>query len=330
MRCRPITWGLLACFLIATAARGAPANDVDIGGIVISVSDSWTAQVFHIVDQLSEWDDACHRQYGRWAARALKLDQQDRELLQDHAALRRARGWGNGFEQAFYVDEPIDAAAQKAVDANLLRPEEAATEKTILLHFAPKLSSLRDQAAPQIASFKERLATEGEKIAPVIQKLIHFSETNETIKVPLFLVPNPEEGNAGGGFNGGRLVLEVQDQPDPLPTLFHECLHALLWQHKAAIERAAKSAGLSWGAMNEGIAYALAPGLINTVEESDPLAEALVRNVLRGTPASDAYVQAYSVAVVIRPLLGEALQSGDMITTFLPKAAAKWRRASGR
>jgi hypothetical protein len=327
---RSIAWSLLAFFLIATAADGAPTSDVDIGGIVISVSDSWTAQVFHIVDQLSEWDDACHRQYGRWAARALKLDQQDRKLLWDHAALRRARGWGNGFEQAFYVDEPIDAAAQKAVETNLLRPEEAAAEKSILLHFAPKVLVLRDQGALRIASFRERLATEGEKIVPVIQKLIHFSETKETIKVPLFLVPNPEEGNGGGGFNGGRLVLEVQGRPDPLPTLFHECLHALLWQHKTAIETVAKSAGLSWGAMNEGIAYALAPGLIDTVEESDSLAEALVRNVLRGTPASDAYVQAYSVAVVIRPLLREALESGETITMFLPKAASKWRTASGR
>jgi len=91
------------------------------------------------VDQLSEWDDACHRQYGRWAAKALRLDQQDRKLLQDHAALRRARGWGNGFEQAFYVDEPIDAAAQNAVDTNLLRPEEAAVEKGIVT-FRPQVT----------------------------------------------------------------------------------------------------------------------------------------------------------------------------------------------
>jgi hypothetical protein len=99
---------------------------VDMGGIVISVSDSWTAQVFHIVDQLSEWDEACHKQYGRWAATALKLDQQDRKLLQKHAELRRARGWGHGFEQAFYVDRPIEVAAQDAVEAKLLSSEEQA------------------------------------------------------------------------------------------------------------------------------------------------------------------------------------------------------------
>jgi hypothetical protein len=169
------------------------------------------------------------------------------------------------------------------------------------------------------------LAAEAKKIAPFVQKLIHFSETNEVVRVPLFLIPNPEEGNAGGGFNGGRLVLEVQDRPDPLPMLFHECLHALLFRHRDAIESAAKSAGLSFGALNEGIAYALAPGLTDNIEESDQLAEALVRSVLRGTPASDSYIQAYAVAVVIRPLLRATLESGETLTNFLPKAVEKWR-----
>jgi hypothetical protein len=311
--------------IIAASPVGSAADDVDIGGIVVSVSDSFTAQVFHVVDQLSEWDEACHRQYGRWAARTLNFDKQDRALLQKHAELRRARGWENGFEQAFYVDDSIEAAAENAVERRLLSREEASAEKAILLHFAPNLSGLRDQGAPRLASFRSRLAAESKRIAPFVRKLIHFSETRQVVRVPLYLIPNPEEGNAGGGFNGGRLVLEVQDQPDPLPTLFHECLHALLFPHKDAIEAAAKSAGLEFGALNEGIAYALAPGLTDNVEDSDSLAEALVQNVLRGTPSSDSYVQAYAVALVIRPLLRAALERGETLTTFLPKAVEKWR-----
>jgi hypothetical protein len=314
-----------AIFLLAGSVGNASANDVDLGGLVISVSDSWTAQLFHIVDQLSEWDEATHKQYGRWAAKALDLDQQDRKLLQDHARLRRTRGWGNGFEQAFYVEDSVEIAAQKAVDTKLLTPEEAMAEKGILLHFAPKLLLLRDQGARQISLFKERVSNEAKRIAPLVQKLVRFSETKESIKVPLYLIPNPEEGNAGGGFNGGRLVLEVQEQPDPFPTLLHECLHALLWQHKDAIEVAAKSVELTWGALNEGIAYALAPGLVDPVNESDSLGEALVRSIWRGTPASDSYVQAYAVAIVIRPLLRAALERGETFATFLPQAVTKWR-----
>jgi hypothetical protein len=160
-----------------------------------------------------------------------------------------------------------------------------------------------------------------------VQKLTRFSETKAGIRLPLFLIPNPEEGTAGGGFNGGRLMLEIQDKPDPLPTLFHECLHALLWQHKERIEIAAKSVGLSFVALNEGIAYAFAPGLVDPVEESDSLGEALVRSIRRGTSASDSYVQAYSVAIVIRPVLRAALERGETFTTFLPQALVKWRTA---
>jgi hypothetical protein len=86
--------------LLAAPAASAWADDVDLGGVVVSVSDSWTAQLFRIVDQLSEWDHASHRQYGRWAAKALNLDERDRKLLEDDAMLRRKRGWGSGFEQA--------------------------------------------------------------------------------------------------------------------------------------------------------------------------------------------------------------------------------------
>lgn len=319
---------LCICLLATALAGGAQTAEVDIGGIVLSVSDSWTAQVFHIVDQLSEWDDACHRQYGRWAAKALTLDGEDRELLRKHGVLRRARGWNKGFEEAFYVDDPIEAAADKAVEKGLLSRDEAAAEKLILLHFAPKLSVLRD--APQIARFKDRLAAEAKRLAPTVQKLVRFSEIEDTVKLPLFLIINPEEGNAGGGFNGGRLVLEIQDRPDPVPTLFHECFHALLWRHKETIEAAAQSAGIRFGALNEGIAYAFGPGLTDNILESDTIAQSLARALRNREKAwPDAYVQAWAVALVIRPVLRAALDRDETFTSFLPKALAEWRTAVG-
>lgn len=312
--------------LAAPSVVSAQNKDLDLGGVVISVSDSRTAQVFHIVDQLSQWDSASHRQYVRWAARNLNLGQEDQTLLQKHAELRRARGWGHGFEQAFYVDDSIEVAAKRAVENELISATEADTEKTILSHFAPILSGLLDRSIPQIAAFRARLTAEGKKIAPVVQQLARFSEIKETIKVPLFLAPNPEVGNAGGGFNGGRLVVEVQEQPDPLPTLFHECLHALLWRHKEAIRVAAEWVRLSWEALNEGIAHAFSPGLTGNTQGGDLLAEWLVK----GSLASDSSVQKYMVAVVIRPLLRSALDRNETFTSFLPKAVSKLREFKWR
>ncbi|HEX8890601.1 MAG TPA: hypothetical protein VF779_15715 [Pyrinomonadaceae bacterium] len=319
---------LITLVLITPSASNAQTRKLDLGGLIVSVSDSRTAQVFHIVDQMSDWDSAVHHGYVRWAAKTLNLGLEDRKLLQKHAEMRRARGWGNGFEQAFYVDDSIEVAAERAVENKLISADEAAAEKTILLHFAPMLSEMLNRNAPQLAAFRKRLEAEGKKIAPIVRKLVRFSETQETISVPLFLVPNPEEGSGGGGFNGGRLVVEIQKEPDPLPILFHECLHALLWQHKEAIRAAAESLGLSWGALNEGIAHAFSPGITDDLRESDSLAERLTRNLQKGTPASDRSAQQYMIALLIRPLLRSALERGETFRDFLPKAIVKLRNFS--
>ena len=38
---------------VALMAASLQANEVNLGGIVLTVSETWTAQLFHIVDQLS-------------------------------------------------------------------------------------------------------------------------------------------------------------------------------------------------------------------------------------------------------------------------------------
>lgn len=157
------------------SARAA-TEQVQVGCLDLSVSDSWTVQVFHVVDQLSEWDQFVHRQYVRWGARTLSLTDEDRALLQQHAALRKARGWGKGFEQAFYVDDPIEVASQHAVKAKQLTSEEATTEAKILLHFSPKLEALRQPATDRIGSFRAHLHAETTRIRPLVEKLCRFAE----------------------------------------------------------------------------------------------------------------------------------------------------------
>jgi hypothetical protein len=91
-RSSPILIPFILAF-VAAPALGSTLS-VDLGGLALSVSDSPAAQVFHIVDQLSEWDQYAHKQYVWWSAKSLKLTEEDRELLRKHAELRRARGWG--------------------------------------------------------------------------------------------------------------------------------------------------------------------------------------------------------------------------------------------
>ena len=136
----PIKVVVIAFFL--STPSFATSENIDLGGMVLSLSDSPTAQVFHIVDQLSQWDIYTHDQYARWAAATHLLDQRDRELLQQHAEMRKKRGWGHGFEQTFLVEDSIEDAAAKGIVANFLSAAEANTERDILLHFAPKLEPL--------------------------------------------------------------------------------------------------------------------------------------------------------------------------------------------
>jgi len=153
-----------ALFLVAAIGAASPTwaetVELDLGNVVLAVSDSPTAQVFHIVDQLSEWDAFTHRQYGRWARTALTRDQEYRRLLQQHAELRRARDRGKGFEEAFLVEESIAAAADRAVKSGLLSTAEAAAERAILEHFAPLVAGLIADRGAQLTTFRNQLLSD--------------------------------------------------------------------------------------------------------------------------------------------------------------------------
>src|SRR6185312_7746846 len=97
-----------------------PAREIAFGPLVVTLSTSRTAQVFHVVDALSGWSPSLRRSaYAAWAKKELALDAGDRAMLAEHAKLRRRRGWG-ALDEAFVVDDAIDDAAARAVEAKLL------------------------------------------------------------------------------------------------------------------------------------------------------------------------------------------------------------------
>jgi hypothetical protein len=323
------TMSVAAISLLLSVFSFASHKNVDLGGMVLSISDSPTAQVFHIVDQLSQWDIYTHDQYARWAATTHFLDQRDHELLQQHAEMRKKRGWGHGFEQTFLVEDSIEDAATKGIAAHFLSVEEANTERDILLHFAPKLEPLLRQRRAEMATLQQQLVAEQARLMPLMMQLAHFADVKKPPIVMVFLVANTEEHNGGGGTNGGRLVIEVP-LLDTIGTLLHESLHQLLDPQKERIRSAAEAAGLDYTVLNEGIAYSLYPGIIADTAQGDRLIEELVRRQLRGSKASDPFLQFDLVASVIRPLLRSALAHNETITTFLPKATAKWRSVAAQ
>ena len=192
--------------LLFSAAGFAEPRNLDLGGLVLVLSDAPTAQIFHIVDQLSQWDIYAHKQYVRWADRTNLLDQRDRELLLQHARMRKERGWGHGFEQTFLVDDSIENAATKGIAEGFLSRDEANTEREILLHFAPKLQPLLRERQMEIARLEQQLESERMRLAPVVRQLARFAEVKDPPAVTVFLVANAEERSGGGEANGGRLA----------------------------------------------------------------------------------------------------------------------------
>ena len=314
--------------LSAFCVFGQPL-EIQFGQFSILVSESWTAQVFHMVDQLAEWDESTHKAYVRWSKKNLQLDDTDRELLAKHAEMRRARGWGNGFEQAFLVDGSIDEAAARASAQGLLSQEEIDAEREILSHFSPMLAKLRDQQQPRIDAFKANLVAERERLLPWFEKLIAFTQTENPVEVEVFLVANSEEHSGGGEANGGRIVVEV---PGPYPTsvLLHESLHILMQPYREDVRSALETTGVRWQDFNEGIVYALAPGLTEDPAVRDSLAEQVARYYMQGRPAKDTYAQSYMIATVILPDLRASIDSGETFPEFLPKAIARWKRVLPR
>ena len=57
------TGGLPRSEVASVRPAQAPTIELEFGRFTISVSDSWTAQVFHIVDQLAQWDESSHQAY---------------------------------------------------------------------------------------------------------------------------------------------------------------------------------------------------------------------------------------------------------------------------
>src|SRR5207253_6009358 len=89
---------------------------LDAGALQLEIFFSRTAHLFHVVDQLAEWSEFSHRQYGRYFD---QLDggysARDRELLAKHTAIRAVHGWGNGLEQTFYASAGLESALQLGV-----------------------------------------------------------------------------------------------------------------------------------------------------------------------------------------------------------------------
>src|SRR5688572_20559641 len=309
--------------VLALAPQESRSVVVEAGPLTCEVHLSRTAQVFHVVDQLSEWSEHCHRQYGRH----FSLSAFDRDLLDKHVRIRKKRGWGGVVEQTFYSPLDVEGALKAGLDKGHIDADQAEVERSILAHFAPRVDKLIADHRKLLDSYADRLLKEKNRLADFAGQVSRLFDRAK-VSVPVFLIANPHDQDMGGGFNGQIVAVEIPRVADAYPMLLHEIFHAYLHLRRDRIEEAAKKVdGLDFETLNEGLAHAIAPGIFHSEKPGDdPLEKTVKRYQREGKVLKDYYYRVYRFGLELRPLLQEALESkSGSIDKVIPKAAQLWR-----
>ncbi len=313
----------------ATACGVQPdsATRVVAGPLTITLYVSATAHVFHIVDQLAAWSPYCHEQYARYFS---DLTDEERALLAEHASLRQQKPWGQGLEQTFYTDLSLEEALKAGVAEGHLTQEQAEIERRVLTAFTPRADALMESHSKELAGFAAALHRRQDDIADIAAKAARLCGIPE-IEAPAYAIANPDDQSSGGGFNGGKLTIEVSPTREVMNVFLHEVFHVFLRARDEAITAAAATGvGLDNETLSEGIAYALSPGLLHEGSpQADPLRTRVASDWGAGKTLDDPYTRSNRFGLALRPLLKEALDDKSAtLETFLPRAVDAWRVVS--
>jgi len=319
---------LYSASLIPTVTSAKDDCRLDAGHLTLNLYISKTANLFHAVDQIAQWSEFCHKQYiSYFQGLEGGISKQDQDLLAQHCAIRRVHGWGGGLEQTFYTSLDLEAALALGIKEGHLSKEEAQTEQRILIHFQDRVERLMTVEAPTLEHFVQELQARNSDIVVFANDISRFVG-GARISIPVYLMANPHERNCGGGFNGGRLTLEIAKNYDMYPTLLHELFHAFIRTKQELIEIAAQSVpGLDVETLSEGLAYAYNPGLIQAANsvQTDQLLTMVAGFMAQGSSLKDTFTRFNAYGLALRPLLKDALSSKrQTLDAFLPRATDAW------
>jgi hypothetical protein len=297
-------------------ALAASPDRINAGPLSLEMRISRTAQLFHVVDQISQWSPYCHDQY---LAAIGRLSTEDEAKLAQYRAIRQRYGWGRGLEQTFYSDDGVEAALAKAVAAQRLDAEAAATVKQVLEQFAGRIDALVTEETPRLRAFRDELGQRRGELEAFATKAAAFSGV-AALSVPVFLVANPSDNDTGGGFNGERLTLEVPRKADPLVSLvFHELMHAFIAGKRQLLrDSAARLDGIDSETIEEALIYPV-PSCFETASYKE-LKSRVAEDFAAQKPLADPYVRFNRFGLGLRPLICDALAKGRTIEEVLPRA----------
>jgi hypothetical protein len=170
----------------------APAH-LDAGPLKLDVYISETAQLFHVVDQISQWSEFSHSQYVRYfESRGGGLSESDRRILAEHVAIRKKYGWGQGPEQVFYTPLDLDEALKAGVATGHLTEAEANTERRVLTYFRFRVKRLVSESRP-LDEFVREFARQQSNLAAFATEAARFVGKTPAKPIPFYVIANPDD-----------------------------------------------------------------------------------------------------------------------------------------
>lgn len=307
---------------------GPPVTVVETGPLRLELHISRTAHLFHVVDQISAWSEFSHLQYLDGFG---PLEADDQRMLALHRDVRSRHGWGAGLEQTLYTTLPVDEALDRAVIDGRLALADATAENRVLAHFAPRVDQLMAAEQSRLLEFREQVTARQARLAEECATIARWFGVPR-LEVEAYVLANPSDHVFGGGFNGGRLTIEVPRKENALPMLLHELFHGFVRARQSRIQdtmdRAGDLADLDFQMLNEGLVFALSPGIFHDgLPDQDMLAEELRLLEREVSSSSSAFrPRALRFAVALRPALRDSLEQSDAtVDDFLPRAFEIWR-----
>jgi len=294
------------------------------GSLAFTFRLSYGANLFYVVDQVSRWDQHTRTYYrDNWEKR-FELTAQDRRMLDRYARLRSLYPWGV-LEPAFF-GAGGDKEARRRLGA-IATPEDAVAILKALSHFQGRFDKLWAEAVYMEGMTKDLAASMTTDHRRLIDQVTVFFES-EPHSLDVLPIYSPEPTAGGGGFNGGRIALEMpKGRPVQrlVAVLLHEAFHALQDPKEEQLQAFSTKNGLPPGVVHEALLYAVSPGVsIRRLGGTDPIPEQIARMEKLDISPDDQLYQTRKLALALEPTLDDYLKQGKRLAEFLPRMASTW------
>ncbi len=317
----------LSCWLCTPGdwPAGEKAAQVSSKSLTLHFQVTYASNLFYVVDQLSRWDPHTRPYYREYWERRFGLAGEDLKVLDGYQKVRNRYPWGV-LEPAFY-----GPANQRSVRQHLDRiaGRDSKVIWEALDHFRSKFDLIWAEAVYLLPMAKEVAANVTDKDKLLLEEVRNFfGATAMAIDVLALWSPEPKAG--GGGYNGGRIALEMpQDRSLEriLAVLLHESLHAFQEAREQRMTAFADEQGIPYEILHEAVLYAMAPGLrAHRHGLPDPMPGQIKEMEKAGVSPENTLLRIRKLAVALESVTNQYLRQREKVEEYLPILAKTWTR----